>query len=168
MPEVKTKKTIAPQQRVLATERQIFSDCFKFELSKMKRNVSWTEEPEYVDVEHCHFFHTVDSDGKVQTYTTATGGHFHEVEMIPAENPGELPTILCKSGPLKWAQKKVAGKYKKVLVPADKYGTDNHKHEVNWVHSSKCKVRTISEDAAKFIMKVSKKPEAPEGVTEQE
>lgn len=155
MPDVKTAKpkALTTIKRTFAEDRIIHSDLYKFEVEKMKRNVSWTEEPEYVDVEHCHFFHTFDSDGKAQTQTSPVGGHFHLVEVIPSEDPTGVPTVICKSGPMHYETKKVQGKYKKMIVPQDRHGVDTHTHEVAYMHgkSSTVGLRKMNAEAIKII-----------------
>lgn len=67
----------------------------KAELAKFKKNRSWKkDQPEIIDVEHVHFFHTINSTGKAQKFTAAVGGHFHEVEWSIDSRTGE-PVAKC-------------------------------------------------------------------------
>lgn len=134
-----------PIERIYKGTGTLDHDLFKFEVSKMLRNVAWAEgEVEYVEIEHVHFFHTIDSDGRSQTYTTPTGNHFHKVRLIP--NPqGGPPTALCDSGPLTMIKKKVKGKWVRVAEPTA--GEDVHVHEVKYIRSDKIDVRKVHNTA---------------------
>lgn len=167
MPDVKPKtKSVTTNKRIFAGERTFHSDAFKFSVAKMKRNDSYTEEPLYVEIEHCHMYHTYDSDGKAQDKTVSSGGHFHLVEVIPPKDEGDLPVVICKSGPMCYEQKKVAGKFKKTMVPFDRHGEDSHTHDVEYLWSSTPKSRKINSEAVKIISAATSKGKPVEGVEE--
>ena len=147
--------------RVYKSSQEIDHDLFKLTLAKMKKNVSYNEEaPDYEDVEHVHFFHTVDSNGKAQTMSNAVGGHFHEVEVVH-NTKGGLPTLKI-SAPLKWVRERVRGKNVRVARPLPE---DNHRHGMLYLGSQKIKPRQASMEFAKFESALRQKQEAPvEGV----
>lgn len=54
---------------------------FKAEVAKALKNTSWKPgQPNIVKVEHCHFFHTIDSGLRSLKYTSAINNHYHEVK----------------------------------------------------------------------------------------
>lgn len=69
---------------------------FKAEVAVAKRNRSYQKGVvKLVDIDHAHFFHTVDSRGRQQTRTTSTNGHYHYIEWGYDDN-GDL---VAKCGP---------------------------------------------------------------------
>jgi hypothetical protein len=80
----KPQASIAPK-RVFKDQMTVTHDLFKLLPATMKKNVSYKKfQPELVEMEHAHIFHTVDSRGKKQTSCSAVGGHFHDVEVTVA------------------------------------------------------------------------------------
>jgi hypothetical protein len=68
---------------------------FKALPASFKKNKAWKKNVvDIEDVVHQHFFHTINSMGMEQKYTTATGGHFHEIKVIPQGN-GQPPRVEC-------------------------------------------------------------------------
>ena len=157
--EIQKPKAIIPevpqgQQRIFPKDRTIVHDLYKLKVASMLRNISWNAVPENVSIEHCHFFHTVDSDGKVQTTSTAIGGHFHEMEVIPQANG--VAKVICKSGPMTHGKTKFRGQWKKTNVPyypEDKEGNigDDHTHEVQYISSCEITPRINNIEALKVI-----------------
>lgn len=137
-----------PKKRIYESQSMFEHDLFKLELSKFKKNLAIDDEaPEYVDVEHCHFFHTVDSNGRKQMFSNSVGGHFHKLE-IKDQGPDMPPEILSISGPLTYAMRRGrGGKKEKVIVPFT--DVDAHTHEVTYVKSNKISKRKLSAEAAK-------------------
>lgn len=139
-----SKKDIV--ERVYSTGQDIDHDLFKLESAEMLKNISSLPPPTFEPTAHCHFFHTVDSDGRKQELCAAVGGHFHKMEVI---NTGGVPIVKC-GPPIKW------GTYK------DRYGNqtralvrflddDNHTHEVRYLKSEKIKLRSVSIEATKIV-----------------
>ncbi len=148
--------------RVFIENVKIYHDLWKLEVEPMEKNVSWNEIPDYQKVEHCHFFHTFDSAGKAQTFCVPVGGHFHEMEVI--QEPGKMPKVVCKSGPLKWARQKNkrTGRFEKVLVPFN--DVDEHRHETIYLHSKQVETRKINSEATKLIGKNAALVQKPAGL----
>jgi hypothetical protein len=129
------------------------SDLYKLGLSRFKRNVSWTDVPQIEELDHNHLFHTFNSDGKQQFYCTAVGGHFHLMEVFPGKD-GEAPRVKCASGPLKWVQRKVRGRFTKVAEPVllpEGEDEDNHVHETFYLGSTEVTKRMGNTVAAGII-----------------
>lgn len=135
-----------PQQRVFAKDRILIHDLYKLNVATMLKNISWTDVPDHVKIEHCHFFHTIDSDGKVQTTSNAVGGHFHEMEVVPTS--GGVAVVKC-GPPMKHGKVKVRGVWKKTSVPYD--DEDNHVHDVQYISSCEIKPRVNNTEALKVI-----------------
>lgn len=69
--------------------------------AKMKKNFSFNpHQPKIVEIEHCHFFHSVDSKGTPQTKTNMVGGHYHDVTMVMGKDAdGKEVLVDVKIGP---------------------------------------------------------------------
>ena len=135
MPKTKTK-------RIFKGEGTVHHDLFRLENAQTQKNISFHKSPIWEPIEHKHFFHTVDSDGKPQNRCSPTAGHFHYVEV--EEKDGEL--VATCSRPMKMAI--VNGKREAV-----EYTNDNHTHDVTYLQSEEVKKRVYNEDALKFISK---------------
>ena len=112
--EENTPVAVKPMARVYKGTTEIDHDLYKLGVSKMKRNVGLNGAVEIIELEHCHIFHTVDSNGRPQTTCSPVGGHHHEIEVIPQADG--VPLIKM-SGPRKWIKKRVRGKLQRVSVP---------------------------------------------------
>lgn len=135
------------QKRVFSSQKEFVHDLFKFEVAKFKKNIAIDGyEPEYIDAEHVHFFHSITSDGKPQTRTNSVGGHFHKVKLTPQTN-GQPPLVECLSGPLKEVVKIQYGKRIKTEVPFN--DVDTHTHEVKYEKSNVIVERIRNIEAAK-------------------
>ena len=138
--------------RVFTGQKKIFHDLYKLSVAKMLKNMSWQPIPadEYTPIEHCHFFHTVDSSGKTQIYSTSVGGHFHIME-IEDQGDGNPPLVKCVSGPMKLARVKDPHTLKYVKKPVPVNDVDSHTHEVTYLKSDEIALRKLSDEAAKVI-----------------
>ena len=150
-----------PVKRVFRETQEFYHDLFKLEVSKMLKWVGhrqdskeWFKNPrsgeknkDWLELEHTHVFHTINSNGQIQYYCAPVGGHFHRMKVVRKDNG--VPEVVCDSGPLKFETKKVAGKFEKVEVPATEF--DNHKHKVDYVRSDQVKRTQLSKEAAKVI-----------------
>lgn len=139
----------APQDRVYGTSREIDHDLFKLVVARMIKNVSFTDVPDYEKVEHVHFFHTVDSSGRPQTYCGAVGGHFHKIDVIqPRDKDGAIlpgvPTIRV-SRALHWVREKVNGRFQRV---AREIEYDSHTHRVEYRGSQRIQTRETNPNFA--------------------
>lgn len=82
---------------------------FKLAVAKMKKNISWKyRQPETVEIEHVHFYHSVnDTTLQKNRFCSPVGGHFHEIILDINEN-GDI--VGAKCGPaVHYATKKVGG-----------------------------------------------------------
>lgn len=132
--------------------KEIIHDLFKLEFARMQKNVAVDEqEPQWVAVEHCHFFHTVDSNGKKQTTSASIGGHFHLMEVIEPESSEDMPIVRCVSGPMQWARKKINGKFKRVAIPIVSTEIDDHRHDVEWIRQDIVSIRQTNTEAVKVV-----------------
>lgn len=141
--DVKTKqvqKAVEPK-RIFKDQMVVTTDLFKMAPAQMKKNTSYKKfQPELMDLEHCHIFRTVDSRGKVQTSSTAVGGHFHDVE-VSIDQDGSF--VLKCSEPYHIVTKTTkTGMTKKEKVPVtfedgnrDVILKDTHTHEFQYIRS---------------------------------
>lgn len=146
-------------QRVYKSTQEVDHDLFKLRPATMQKNVSFSEIPQYEPIEHCHIFHTVDSNGTRQETCNAVGGHFHKMEVV--QNADGVPTVRC-SKPMRWVQKKVNGRFQKML---EEFSDDKHTHDVQYLGSEKIKLRETNMEAAKLqAMVESREKMSVEGV----
>lgn len=137
-------------QRVYKDAKTIHHDLYKLEVGSFMKNlaVSGSDDLDLVKVEHCHFFHTVNSEGKQQTNSSMIAGHFHIMKITPQKDGP--PKVTCASGPMMFARKstidaKGKRKFKTVIVPINDY--DNHTHKVTYLRSTEVKQRVINTEA---------------------
>lgn len=141
-------------------------DLFKAAVQKFKKNLSYKEyTPELIGVEHCHFYHSHDNRGRKNQYTTAQGGHFHEITTEVTKS-GE---IVAKCGPAlrEIVIKNRSGKVKRVIEPVQyKDGddrtliTDDHTHAMEYLHSeflSEQKIQQIREGTQQALARLMAK-----------
>lgn len=156
------KSAVQPIQRVFSKSQKFFSDLFKLKVAPMLQYHGWTEggkrDPfdergalinDWVTIEHCHMFHTMDSKGKEHEYCSPAGGHFHKMDVIKDAN-GEILEVKCASGPLKFEVKKKYGKTKREAVPVNEH--DTHTHEVVYQKSDELSRPKANAEAAKFMV----------------
>ena len=161
-PKPKTEIKQEFPQRVYKNQRTIHHDLYKLEMASFLKNIALPEEIEdWRKVEHCHFFHTVDSSGKKQEYCSPVGGHFHKIEIQP--NPdGGPPLIKTVSGPLKFVRRKVRGKWQKEIAPVN--DQDNHTHDVIYLRSDDIPLRQTNLEATSAIVQVAQRTAPIPGV----
>lgn len=120
-------------------EAEFRHDLFKLMPAPMKKNANWNMyDPRLIDVEHAHFFHSVDRKGTKQTQCVATGGHFHEVKVDFSQSDANGNPKVEVGPPLKVGMKKLkSGKRVKQIIPVEWYDektdktlVDDHRHEV--------------------------------------
>lgn len=147
------KKTVevapATEQRKYKSTLEFDHDLYCLENTTTFKDMSWREdmEPIWEPMVHKHFFHTFDSDGKPQTRSTATMGHYHPIQLIPSQD-GSPPKIIC--GPASkdmMVKDKRTRQLKKTSVVLD--DREAHTHEVTYRHSEKLKARKVNEEALK-------------------
>lgn len=136
-------------KRVYKNAVELDHDLFKLEPATMLKNISFTNKPHYVPLEHCHIYHTISSDGKKQVASSKTGGHFHLVEVIK-EGTEDSPPVLKVGPPLKyaWQRDKMTGRTKRITIPADP--EDKHDHPITYLRSEKIRPRKVNSEFVKF------------------
>lgn len=127
----------APQQqpKVVYKDQQGFRhDLFKLKDEKLLKNQSFKKgQVKLESFSHTHFFHTYDSNGRQQQYSTSVGGHFHEVKWKVDAN-GEL---VAECGPaLRNVYHKRGGRQKKFIEPVKWYNENSDSAEGEWVKDS--------------------------------
>lgn len=148
------------------TQTNHLHHLYKCEVAKFKSNKAIDgSQPDWQDNEHVHWFHTISSDGKVQTRTTSVGGHYHKVEVIP-QGEGKAPIVKCVSGPMKEAIKMEYGRRKKIEVPIN--DIDHHTHDITYTKSNVIIERQRNIEAAKVEAQIQAKfsQTAPSGISE--
>lgn len=114
-------------------QAQRLHSLYKLLPAKFKRNVSFTDSPQWEDAEHVHFFHSINSNGEPQKECVPIGGHFHEMLMLSPATETSPPVYKC-SGPLKRIrQKNYEGLWEVVNAPAS--SNDFHTHDIEYKHS---------------------------------
>lgn len=136
-------------------QSQKIHSLYKLLTSSFVKNTSWTSEPRWEEVEHTHFFHSINSAGQPQTTCAPVGGHFHEMILVKAATEAE-PAVYKTSGPLKKVrQKNNRGEWVIVSVPAN--GVDQHTHEVEYRHSEIWSPAAINPEFAKLQAQMAAK-----------
>lgn len=146
--------------RVFSKSQEIVVDLYKLLAAYVIKRTGVAFHPEvdrndFTDFAHEHFFRTYDSDGKQHTYCTPVAGHSHEVILEPSEIPGEAPKIVKIGPPIKFANKVVHGKKKKVAIPLNDY--DFHTHKPQYLNSHKANARVRNAEAQVLIAQDAQK-----------
>ncbi len=164
-PQVKAPK-VKQAERIYKNTQEVDHDLFKLKPASMKKNVSFTDEPRYEFFEHCHIFHTVDSNGKPQEACTPVGGHVHKIEVV---HEGGVPALKV-SPAMHWVRRKKGARFQRMLVPITETDPDgdDHTHASMYLGSERIKLRESSLEFAKFdaAMRAKENPTV-EGVVEQ-
>ena len=132
-------------KRTFSKTKDIIHDLFKLALAKCKKNISYQKEKlELVDVEHVHFYHTVDSFGTKQKYCSFVAGHTHEVSV---QSNGNKEIVGINVGPALQERKRKVGdelitEFKEILFGENRNGKqyDKHTHEAEYIRSEKISV----------------------------
>lgn len=120
-----TKKTAQPNRKY-GNDTHVDSDTFKLTTAHMRKNISWNEQaPVWDNVDHVHYFHTIDSNGRAMTHCEFVGGHRHEVKVV-MNDKGDL---IAEVGP--------ALDRRGNLIPHD-----SHTHQAAYLKSDKVKIRS--------------------------
>ena len=144
--KVSKKPTTEPKKeqevkRSFRHDTTVHHDLFRLELAQTKKNISYKEDsPLWEAVEHKHFFHSVDSDGKAQNKCVPSAGHYHYVNI--KEIDGELIAEVSKPYTMR------IKKGKKIEV---EYSNDKHTHDATYLLSEEVKRRIYTEDAMRVI-----------------
>lgn len=153
MARTEKAKSDAPVQPKIVQRGQteFRHDLFKSDVKEMKKNVSFRKGIVQIEnIDHGHIFHSHNSQGMPQKYTSTVGGHFHEVRQFMDEDG----TLRVECGPaLRHKFLKKPNGQKRVIVPVtfndqqnDKVITDNHRHDFQYLGSeslSSAKVQAL-------------------------
>jgi hypothetical protein len=162
--QLENVESVEPKIKI-RSQQAVHHHLFKAQIAKMKKNISFTPgQPDIRDVEHVHFFHSVNSLAMPQTHTSEVGGHFHEVTWETNAN-GDL---VAKCGPpLKRISKKgrngqsqtkiVPVKWQNLIKENDQdpdWVEDNHLHQMTYEGSdliSSAKIQEVQKQQAKLF-----------------
>lgn len=128
--------------------QQKLHHLYKLEVAKIKKNVGLNGEVEIQEVEHVHFFHSIDRNGVEQFTTVPTGGHFHELKLVKPATANEPPVYECSPALKKVKKKDKYGRWTVATVPYN--GFDNHTHDVKYIRSEEYIPVTVNPEFAKF------------------
>jgi len=134
------------QQRVFGNKFEIKSDLFKLEVAECNMDKSWNDVPNLESVEHVHFYHTYDSDGRKMVKTNTVAGHFHTIE-VEDQGDNKPVKIVSVSGPMRELKKRIKGRFTKVFEPIKESLEDNHTHKITYRRTEKIQARQISPNA---------------------
>jgi len=115
-------------------------DLFKLLPAKMVKDVSYNPDaPILVHLDHCHIYHTVDSNGKAMTESSPVGNHHHKV--IVDEVEGKLKVYVSEA-------MRYVKRGKKVFESP--LANDHHTHEVQYLGSHEVKARELNTEFVKL------------------
>lgn len=147
-------KAPATVQRIIKGSQVFWHDLFKSDVKTMikcifnradEKGAGMQKEEDLKTVEHVHFFHSHDSNGRPQTTCVSVGGHFHHIKTHddngnPLVNKDGTPRVEC--GPpmrrvkVKKGRKMVTVEEKVTFGMEDgKMVTDNHTHNFKYQDS---------------------------------
>lgn len=158
-----TPNTPQNEQRVFGNKFEFKSDLFKLEVAECNINKSWNDVPNLESVEHVHFYHTYDSDGRKMAKSNTVAGHFHVIEY--QEQGEDKPVkIISVSGPMRELKKRIKGRFTKVNEPVHESLEDNHTHEIKYRRTEKIQARQISPNAVNIEASEAQKTAPISGV----
>lgn len=133
-------------KRIYANQQELDHDLYKLEISSLKRNASYSEaNPIWENVEHGHYYHSIDSRGRKQDFSNKVGGHFHKI-MIDKDG-----NALC-SKPLR--EVRIKTKFGRTITKFEEIKEDDHTHAVTYRFSEKIKPSAPNVEFAKYQSKV--------------
>jgi hypothetical protein len=139
----KTKEVV---KKVFKGTQEFEHSLFKLELATFLKNTSYKfMRPEIQNVEHVHFYHSVNKQGKPNKYCSPVAGHFHEMSV---EWDGEEIKKMVCGPPLTMKKIKIPGttravkKITEVVYERIDMNTgersdvvDKHIHEMSYIHT---------------------------------
>ena len=151
-------------QRIFNNQLTFKTDLFKLEVADCHMNKSWVEgHAELEAVEHVHFFHTYDSDGRKMNRSNIVAGHFHEIEFEEMDD-GKPVKIKSVSGPMREVKRKKGLKFIKVAEPVHSILEDTHTHKIKYRRSEEVTARQISAEAINIATSEAEKTAPVDGV----
>lgn len=133
-------------ERTFQKTRSIVHDLFKLKLANARKNVAYKENTlEMQNIEHVHFFHTIDSHGFEQKVSQPVAGHMHEVK-IEIENGKIVKTfvgVAKKETDRKVGNGAIVKQLSSIAFGVDHRGEeqfDAHTHEIEYIKSEEIEV----------------------------
>jgi len=144
--EEKAGKMVLDQYQGVKTvdANNVFTNChtFKLEQTFMLKDVSpFKNDPMILSIEHCHIFHTYDSNGNVLKTSNSVGGHYHDIDLSVVNENWKAVCSLPRSN-----------KTSKELLDKDR-----HVHNVLYIKSGEIKLRKINTQAMQMIADLQSK-----------
>lgn len=139
----KPKQSNKPVERIMRGQQDVHHDLFRLESATTKKNIAYGASPIWEAIDHKHFFHTVNSDGKPQDKCAPTAGHFHFITV--KEENGKF---VAECSP-PYVMGVVKGRKQAV-----EYKNDAHTHDVTYLQSELIKQRVMNADAMKEISRI--------------
>lgn len=149
--------------RVFGNAFNFKSDLFKLEVAECNIDKSWTDAPNLEAVEHVHFFHTYDSDGRKMMRTNMVAGHFHTIEYTD-QGDDKPVKITAVSGPMREVKRRIKGKFVKVIEPVNSSLEDDHTHKPTYRRTENVVARQISAQAVNIEAQEANKTAPISGV----
>lgn len=159
-------------------------DLYKSDVGTMKRNTSFQKGViKIVELEHSHTYHSHNSQGQPQQYSSHVGGHFHEITTA-VDSQGNLiakcgPALreVFRKTPHGQKRRKERVKWNHSGPDSDEVIEDNHRHEFAYQGSemlSDAKIRGIQNKTQAAVQsmgvkhdpKVETKPDEDLGLEE--
>jgi len=124
-------------RRVMKGSQKVFHDLFKLEVALLKRNMSYNKaSPIWEHVEHVHYFHTYDSNGRKMSESVAVCGHKHPVTVEEVKRKVNGETVID--------------------LVATCGVVEGHSHKCTYIRSMEIAERKVSEKAAEMITQYEK------------
>ena len=146
-PQFNAEETNQEQKRIFGNSFEFKSDLFKLEVAECNLNKSWNDIPMLEQIEHVHFFHTYDSNGRKMARTNIVAGHFHVIE-YEEQGPDKPVKIISVSGPMHEVKRRILGKWQKVAEKISDSLQDDHTHKITYRRTERVKARQASVQAA--------------------
>jgi hypothetical protein len=116
----------------------LYSRCHTFKLlvARMLKDLSpFKNDPNVITIEHCHIFHTYDSNGTELKTCNSVGGHYHDIDLKVIDGEWKATCSTPRSN-----------KTSKELLPDDR-----HTHELVYLKSEELQIRKMNADAIRMI-----------------
>lgn len=169
-------KPVKPNFKI-RSQQTVFHHLFKALPEKFLKDLSFGDQEMKLDqIEHVHHYHSVNSMGHAQKYTTTIGGHFHEVTWALDPKTGE-PTATC--GPaMKKLIKNTPRGTKTIIEPLkffnkdeQKWIVDSHAHNMDYRGTdelSTANIQEIQRQNASMLSSMEPKKTAEADITDSD
>ncbi len=135
------------RERFYGRTAEFEHDIYKLTPALMRKNAGYNpRHPIWIQTEHIHYFHTIDSKGRRQKCCAPIGGHMHEVK---TEETGGVPKIVSVGPPVVKRGKlnKDNGKITTVYMRVE---GDDHIHPTEYMKSEKIRPAKMNAEFLKF------------------